>query len=50
MSGGRSGGPPPLCFAVGDLLVGLYGVRLTTVQDFYFYLSGDQFKRWKICI
>ncbi|MBE9539222.1 MAG: DUF779 domain-containing protein [Proteobacteria bacterium] len=46
-SGGCCDGSSPMCFAVGDFLIGQHDVKLGAIHDCGFYMSGDQFELWK---
>ena len=46
-SGGCCDGSAPMCFAVGDFMVGSRDVMLGVIHDCEFYMAGDQFEFWK---
>ncbi|MCD9027951.1 DUF779 domain-containing protein [Luteimonas sp. BDR2-5] len=46
-SGGCCDGSSPMCFAVGDFIVGDRDVRLGEIGGAAFYISPSQFEYWK---
>ena len=46
-SGGCCDGSAPMCFAVGDFLVGSRDVLLGTIHGCEFYMAADQFEFWQ---
>lgn len=46
-SGGCCDGSAPMCFAVGDFLVGSRDVLLGTIHGCEFYMAADQFEYWQ---
>jgi uncharacterized protein len=46
-SGGCCDGSSPMCFAVGDFIVGDRDVRLGEIGGADFYISPSQFEYWK---
>ncbi len=46
-SGGCCDGSAPMCFAVGDFMVGSRDVMLGVIHGCEFYMAGDQFEFWK---
>jgi uncharacterized protein (DUF779 family) len=46
-SGGCCDGSSPMCYPLGDFLVGDSDVLLATIQDTPFYMSRSQFEYWK---
>ncbi len=46
-SGGCCDGSAPMCFAVGDFMVGSRDVLLGSIHGCEFYMAADQFKFWK---
>ena len=46
-SGGCCDGSAPMCFAVGDFLIGDGDVHLGAIGGAEFYISGPQFAVWK---
>ena len=46
-SGGCCDGSSPMCFAVGDFIVGDRDVRLGEIGGADFYISAPQFAYWK---
>lgn len=46
-SGGCCDGSSPMCYPVGDFLVGDYDVRLGQIGGMPFYISGSQYELWK---
>jgi uncharacterized protein (DUF779 family) len=46
-SGGCCDGSSPMCYPLGDFLVGDSDVLLATVEDVPFYMSRSQFEYWK---
>jgi uncharacterized protein (DUF779 family) len=46
-SGGCCDGSSPMCYPVGDLLLGSSDVRLGTIAGAEFYMSASQFAYWQ---
>ena len=46
-SGGCCDGSAPMCFRVGDFIVGSRDVMLGEVHGCKFYMAADQFELWK---
>ena len=46
-SGGCCDGSSPMCYADGEFLVGQRDVKLGTIHECGFYMSGEQFELWK---
>ena len=46
-SGGCCDGSSPMCYPLGDFIVGDSDVLLATIEDAPFYMSGPQFEYWK---
>ena len=46
-SGGCCDGSSPMCYPLGDFLVGDGDVLLATLEGAPFYMSGSQFEYWK---
>ncbi len=46
-SGGCCDGSAPMCFVVGDFMVGSRDVKLGTIHGCEFYMAADQFEFWK---
>ncbi len=46
-SGGCCDGSAPMCFAVGDFMVGSRDVLLGSIHGCEFYMAADQFEFWK---
>ena len=46
-SGGCCDGSAPMCYAVGELLIGDQDVWLGQIHGCDFYMSGFQFEYWK---
>ncbi len=46
-SGGCCDGSSPMCYPVGDLLLGSADVRLGEIADAPFYMSASQFAYWQ---
>ena len=46
-SGGCCDGSAPMCFAVGDFMVGSRDVMLGVIHGCEFYMAADQFEFWK---
>jgi hypothetical protein len=46
-SGGCCDGSSPMCYPLGDFLVGDSDVLLATIEDAPFYMSKPQFEYWK---
>jgi uncharacterized protein (DUF779 family) len=46
-SGGCCDGSSPMCFAVGDFIVGDRDVQLGEIGGAAFYISASQFEYWK---
>jgi uncharacterized protein (DUF779 family) len=46
-SGGCCDGSSPMCYPLGDFLVGDQDVLLGTLGETPFYISGPQFEYWK---
>ena len=46
-SGGCCDGSAPMCFAVGDFMVGSRDVKLGVIHGCEFYMAADQFEFWK---
>ena len=46
-SGGCCDGSAPMCFAVGDFMVGSRDVLLGTIHGCEFYMAADQFEFWQ---
>ena len=46
-SGGCCDGSAPMCFAVGEFMVGSRDVLLGTIHGCEFYMAADQFEFWK---
>jgi len=46
-SGGCCDGSSPMCFTVGDLIVGASDVKLGEIGGAPFYMSAQQFGYWK---
>lgn len=46
-SGGCCDGSAPMCFVVGDFMVGSRDVMLGTIHGCEFYMAADQFEFWK---
>ena len=46
-SGGCCDGSSPMCFPLGDLVVGSADVKLGEIGDAPFYMSAEQFEYWK---
>ncbi|RKZ98579.1 MAG: DUF779 domain-containing protein [Gammaproteobacteria bacterium] len=46
-SGGCCDGSAPMCFVVGDFMVGSRDVLLGTIHGCNFYMAADQFEFWK---
>ena len=46
-SGGCCDGSSPMCFPLGDFLIGDNDVLLGTIEDAPFYMSKSQFEYWK---
>ncbi|MGF3024011.1 DUF779 domain-containing protein [Methylobacterium aquaticum] len=46
-SGGCCDGSAPMCFAVGDFLIGDGDVHLGAIGGAEFYISGPQFAAWR---
>ncbi len=46
-SGGCCDGSAPMCFAVGEFMVGSRDVRLGEIHGCPFYMAADQFDYWK---
>ena len=48
-SGGCCDGSAPMCFAVGDFIIGGRDVCLGEIHGCKFYMGGDQFEYYKNC-
>ena len=48
-SGGCCDGSAPMCFAVGDFIIGARDVCLGEIHGCKFYMGGDQFEYYKNC-
>ena len=46
-SGGCCDGSAPMCFVVGEFMVGSRDVMLGTIHGCDFYMAADQFKFWQ---
>jgi uncharacterized protein len=46
-SGGCCDGSQPMCFALGDFIIGNSDVCLGIIEDCNFWMSKDQFEYWK---
>lgn len=46
-SGGCCDGSAPMCFEMGDFLVGEADIKLGDIADCPFYMNKDQFEYWK---
>lgn len=46
-SGGCCDGSAPMCFPVGEFMLGDTDVWIGKIQDCDFYMSQDQFEYWK---
>lgn len=46
-SGGCCDGSAPMCFAVGEFMVGSRDVFLGTIHGCAFYMAADQFEFWQ---
>ncbi len=46
-SGGCCDGSSPMCFPLGEFIVGDHDVKLGEIGDAPFYISGPQFEYWK---
>ena len=46
-SGGCCDGSAPMCFVVGEFMVGSRDVLLGTIHGCEFYMSADQFEFWQ---
>jgi uncharacterized protein (DUF779 family) len=46
-SGGCCDGSSPMCYPLGDFMVGDSDVLLATIEDAPFYMSKPQFEYWK---
>ena len=46
-SGGCCDGSAPMCFVVGEFMVGSRDVMLGTIHDCEFYMAADQFEFWQ---
>jgi uncharacterized protein (DUF779 family) len=46
-SGGCCDGSSPMCFAVGDFIIGDHDVKLGEIGGAPFYISGSQYEVWK---
>jgi hypothetical protein len=46
-SGGCCDGSAPMCFPVGELMIGENDVCLGTIGDCPFYISAGQYEYWK---
>lgn len=46
-SGGCCDGSSPMCYAVGDLIIGDNDVLLGEIGGAPFYIGGDQYEAWK---
>ena len=46
-SGGCCDGSAPMCFAVGEFMVGSRDVMLGTIHGCEFYMAADQFEFWQ---
>ena len=46
-SGGCCDGSSPMCFAIGDFIVGDRDVKLGEIGGAAFYISSPQFEYWK---
>ena len=46
-SGGCCDGSAPMCFAVGDFMLGSRDVKLGTIHGCDFHMAGDQFAYWQ---
>ncbi len=46
-SGGCCDGSAPMCFVVGDFMLGSRDVLLGTIHGCEFYMAADQFKFWQ---
>ncbi len=46
-SGGCCDGSAPMCFAIGDFMVGSRDVKLARIQGCDFYMAADQFEFWQ---
>jgi uncharacterized protein (DUF779 family) len=46
-SGGCCDGSAPMCFVVGDFMVGSRDVMLGEIHGCEFYMAADQFEFWK---
>ncbi|GAB3961770.1 DUF779 domain-containing protein [Spirosoma harenae] len=46
-SGGCCDGSSPMCYAVGDFIIGSSDVWLGQIDGCDFWMSGDQFDYWK---
>jgi uncharacterized protein (DUF779 family) len=46
-SGGCCDGSAPMCFAVGDFMIGSRDVMLGKIHGCEFYMAADQFEFWK---
>jgi len=46
-SGGCCDGSAPMCFAVGEFMVGSRDVLLGTIHGCEFYMAADQFEFWQ---
>ncbi len=46
-SGGCCDGSSPMCYAVGEFLIGQRDVKMGTIHGCEFYIAGDQYEVWK---
>ena len=46
-SGGCCDGSSPMCYAVGEFLLGDHDVQLGQIGGMGFYISGSQYEVWK---
>ena len=46
-SGGCCDGSSPMCYAVGDFIIGASDVLLGQIDGCDFWMSGDQFEYWQ---
>jgi uncharacterized protein (DUF779 family) len=46
-SGGCCDGSSPMCYAVGDFLIGDHDVKLGEIGGAPFYIGGAQYEAWK---
>lgn len=46
-SGGCCDGSAPMCFAVGEFILGSSDVKLGVIHGCDFYMAADQFEAWK---